>query len=205
MISLFIEKGILRKQFQAVKETPGTTCIDCSDIIRRCVFVPYAGDGVCGFLSPVWRHYQHDWQSQGHVVCNFLFAWLVVKYSDGSVWWAACGGVHCVFYCCCCFFLAALKTCLASQSIFREKHRSSTLLYKMFRMFSTPWCSTHGLFQKETSNKYAIAMKSLDGYFSAQINIPFERQAGKARTVRHRRSMHDDIISFITELWIWRC
>ena len=103
------------------------------------------------------------------------------------------------------FFLAALETCLASQSIFREKHRSSTLLYKMFRMFSTPWCSTHGLFQKETSNKYAIAMKSLDGYFSAQINIPFERQAGKARTVRHWRSMHDDIISFITELWIWRC
>ena len=36
------------------------------------------------------------------------------------------------------FFLAALETCLASQSIFREKHRSSTLLYKMFRMFSTP-------------------------------------------------------------------
>ena len=26
----------------------------------------------------------------------------------------------------------------ASQSIFREKHRSSTLLYKTFSMFSTP-------------------------------------------------------------------
>lgn len=63
----------------------------------------------------------------------------------------------------------------ASQSIFIEKHRSSTLLYKTFRMFSTPWRSTHGLFQKETWNKYAKAMKSLDGYFSAQINIPFER------------------------------
>ena len=60
MISLFIEKGILGKHFQAVKETPGTACIDCSDIVRRCVFVPYAGNGVCGFLSPVLRHYQHD-------------------------------------------------------------------------------------------------------------------------------------------------
>ena len=60
MISLFIEKDILGKHFQAVKETPKTTCIDCSDIIRRCVFVLYAGDGVCGFLSPVLRHYQHD-------------------------------------------------------------------------------------------------------------------------------------------------
>ena len=26
----------------------------------------------------------------------------------------------------------------ASQSIFREKHRSSTVMYKMFRMFSAP-------------------------------------------------------------------
>ena len=41
------EKGILGKHFQAVKETPGTACIDCSDIVRRCVF--------CVFI-----HYQYD-------------------------------------------------------------------------------------------------------------------------------------------------
>ena len=51
MISLFIEKGILGKHFQAVKETPGTTYIDCSDIIHRCVFVPYAGDVEMGCVA----------------------------------------------------------------------------------------------------------------------------------------------------------
>ena len=54
MISFFIEKGILGGHFQAVKQTPGTTSTDGSDI------VPYAGDGVCGFVSPVLRHYQQD-------------------------------------------------------------------------------------------------------------------------------------------------
>ena len=46
-------------------------------------------------------------------------------------------------------------------------------------------------------------MRSLDGYFLAQINIPLKRRVflgGKAGRVRNGRSVHDDIISFITEL-----
>lgn len=60
MIKSFIDRDILGKHFQAVKETMSLTCISCSDIVCRCVFVPSASAGVSGYVSPVLRHYQHD-------------------------------------------------------------------------------------------------------------------------------------------------
>ena len=54
MIS-FIDRDILGKHFQAVEETMSLTCISCSDIVCRCVFVPSASAGVSGYMyvSPV--------------------------------------------------------------------------------------------------------------------------------------------------------
>lgn len=60
MIKLFIDRGILGNHFEAVTETPIVGCIDCDNILRRCIFVPSTEDEVCGYLSPVLRHYQHD-------------------------------------------------------------------------------------------------------------------------------------------------
>lgn len=60
MVKSFIDKNILGKQFQAVKETSSCTYVPCCDIVCRCVFVPSASDGVSGYVSPVLRHYQHD-------------------------------------------------------------------------------------------------------------------------------------------------
>lgn len=60
MIKSFIDRDILGKHFQAVKETMSLTCISCSDIVCRCVFVPSASAGVSSCVSPVLRHYQHD-------------------------------------------------------------------------------------------------------------------------------------------------
>ena len=39
MIKLFMERDILGKYFQAVKESSLTTCIECKDIFCRCVFI----------------------------------------------------------------------------------------------------------------------------------------------------------------------
>lgn len=60
MIKLFIDRGILGNHFHAVMETPLVSCIDCDNILRRCIFVPSEEDEVCGYVSPVLRHYQHD-------------------------------------------------------------------------------------------------------------------------------------------------
>ena len=62
MIKSFIDSDILGKHFQAVKETMSLTCISCSDIVCRCVFVPSASVGVSGYVSPVLTHYQHDYK-----------------------------------------------------------------------------------------------------------------------------------------------
>ena len=60
MIKLFTDRGILGNHFQAVTQTPLVSCIDCDDILSRCIFVPSVEDEVCGYASPVLRHYQHD-------------------------------------------------------------------------------------------------------------------------------------------------
>lgn len=60
MIKSFIDRDILGKHFQAVKETSLLTFISCSDIVCRCVCVPSASAGVSGYVSPVLKHYQHD-------------------------------------------------------------------------------------------------------------------------------------------------
>ena len=60
MIKLLIDRGILGNHFQAVTETPLLSCIDCGNILRRCIFVPSVEDEVCGYVSPVLRHHQHD-------------------------------------------------------------------------------------------------------------------------------------------------
>lgn len=60
MIKSFIDRDLLGKHFQAVKEKMSLTCISCSDIVCRCVFVPSASAGISGYVSPVLRHYQHD-------------------------------------------------------------------------------------------------------------------------------------------------
>ena len=53
MIKSFIDSDILGKHFQAVKETMSLTCISCSDIVCRCIFVPSASVGVSSYVSPV--------------------------------------------------------------------------------------------------------------------------------------------------------
>ena len=60
MIKLFIDRGILGNHFHAVTETQLVSCIDCDNILRRSIFVPSEEDEVCGYVSPVLRHYQHD-------------------------------------------------------------------------------------------------------------------------------------------------
>ena len=60
MIKLFIDRAILGNHFQAVRETPLVSCIDCDNILRRYIFVPSEEQEACGYVSPVLRHYQHD-------------------------------------------------------------------------------------------------------------------------------------------------
>ena len=60
MIKLFTDRGILGNHFQAVTQTPLVSCIDCDNILWRCIFVPSVEDEVYGYTSPVLRQYQHD-------------------------------------------------------------------------------------------------------------------------------------------------
>ena len=60
MVKSFIEKDILGKHFQAVKETFSDICIPCCDIVCRCVFVCSESAGASGYVSPVLKYYQHD-------------------------------------------------------------------------------------------------------------------------------------------------
>lgn len=60
MVKSFIEKDILGKHFQAVKEGSSDICIPCCDIVCRCVFVSSESAGISGYVSPVLKYYQHD-------------------------------------------------------------------------------------------------------------------------------------------------
>ena len=55
MIKLFPDRGILGNHFQAVTQTPLVSCIDCDNILCRCIFVPSVEDEVCGYISPVFK------------------------------------------------------------------------------------------------------------------------------------------------------
>lgn len=57
MIKLFIDRGIFGNYFEVVIEILIVGCIDCDNILRRCIFVFFIEDEVCGYLSFVLRYY----------------------------------------------------------------------------------------------------------------------------------------------------
>lgn len=57
MIKLFIDRGIFGSYFYVVMEILLVSCIDCDNILCRCIFVFFEEDEVCGYVSFVLRYY----------------------------------------------------------------------------------------------------------------------------------------------------
>ena len=60
LVKAFNDRNLLGKPFVSVNESDEIDVTPCTNIRRRCIFVPCSEGAVLGYLCPVLKNYEHD-------------------------------------------------------------------------------------------------------------------------------------------------
>ena len=60
LVKAFNDRNLLGKPFVSVNESDEIDVTPCTNILRRCIFVPCSEGAVLGYLCPVLKNYEHD-------------------------------------------------------------------------------------------------------------------------------------------------